>query len=57
MIIILQRLSPCSPTLSMCSYGRKRIIMLKTAGGWIFKHFFEDKNIFKELADRYNKDL
>ena len=36
---------------------RKRITMFKTAGGWIFKHFFDDSAIFKELADHYNKDL
>ena len=35
----------------------KRIIMFKTAGGWIFKHFFDDSAAFKELADYYNKDL
>ena len=34
---------------------RKRITMFKTAGGWIFKHFFDDSAIFKELADYYNK--
>ena len=31
--------------------------MFKTAGGWIFKHFFDDSAAFKELADYYNKDL
>ena len=31
--------------------------MFKAAGGWIFKHFFDDSAIFKELADHYNKDL
>ena len=36
---------------------RKRITMFKTAGGWIFKHFFDDSAIFKELADNYNKGL
>lgn len=36
---------------------RKRIIMFKTAGGWIFKHFFDDRKIFMDLADHYNKDL
>jgi hypothetical protein len=36
---------------------RKRIIIFKAAGGWIFKHFFDDSAIFWELADHYNKDL
>jgi len=36
---------------------RKRITMFKTASGWIFKHFFDDSAIFKELADYYNKGL
>lgn len=31
--------------------------MFKAAGGWIFKHFFDDSAIFWELADHYNKDL
>lgn len=31
--------------------------MFKTASGWIFKHFFDDSAIFKELADYYNKGL
>jgi len=31
--------------------------MFKTAGGWIFKHFFDDREIFRDLADHYNKDL
>ena len=36
---------------------RKRITMFKAAGGWIFKHFFDDSAIFWELADHYNKNL
>jgi hypothetical protein len=36
---------------------RKRIIIFKAAGGWVFKHFFDDSAIFRELADHYNKDL
>ena len=31
--------------------------MFRAAGGWIFKHFFDDSAIFKELADHYNKGL
>ncbi len=36
---------------------RKRITMFKAGGRWIFKHFFDDSEIFRELADYYNKDL
>jgi len=36
---------------------RKRITLFKTACGWIFKHFFDDSAVFKELADYYNKAL
>ena len=36
---------------------RKRIIIFKAAGCWIFKHFFDDSAIFWELADHYNKNL
>jgi hypothetical protein len=31
--------------------------MFKTAGSWIFKHFLDDSEIFRELADHYKKDL
>ena len=30
--------------------------MFKAAGGWIFKHFFDDKAIFKALVENYNED-
>ncbi len=36
---------------------RRRITVFMAAGGWIFKHFFDDSAIFKELAGYYNKDL
>jgi hypothetical protein len=35
---------------------QKSITIIKAGGHWIFKHFFEDKDIFKELADYYDKD-
>lgn len=34
----------------------KSITIIKAGSHWIFKHFFEDKGIFKELADYYDKD-
>lgn len=35
---------------------RKHITMFKVGKHWIFKHFFDDKDTFRELADYYNKD-
>jgi hypothetical protein len=35
---------------------RKRVIVFKMGKLWIFKHFFNDKELFKALADYYNKD-
>ncbi len=35
---------------------RKRITMFKIGKHWIFKHFFDDKETFWELADHYDKN-
>jgi hypothetical protein len=35
---------------------RKRINVFKVGKLWIFKHFFDDMEIFKSLADYYNQD-
>jgi hypothetical protein len=35
---------------------RRRITVFKVGCRWIFKHFFDHKEIFKELADHYDKD-
>jgi hypothetical protein len=35
---------------------KKSIAIIKAGSHWLFKHFFEDKDIFKELADYYDKD-
>ncbi|MBN1235824.1 MAG: hypothetical protein JW999_07220 [Methanotrichaceae archaeon] len=35
---------------------KKSITIIKAGRHWIFKHFFEDKEVFKELADYYDKD-
>jgi hypothetical protein len=35
---------------------RKRINVFKVGKLWMFKHFFDDKEIFKSLADYYNQD-
>jgi len=31
--------------------------MFRAAGGWILKHFFDDSEIFRKLADHCNNDL
>jgi hypothetical protein len=36
---------------------RKRITVFKVSKLWLFKCFFEDKEIFKALLGYYNKDL
>ncbi len=36
---------------------RKRITVFKLGKLWVFKHFFDNKEIFKALLDHYNKDL
>jgi hypothetical protein len=35
---------------------RKRIAVFKVGKLWLFKHFFDDKEIFKALLDYYNQD-
>ena len=35
---------------------KKEITIIKAGSHWLFKHFFEDKQIFQELADYYDKD-
>lgn len=36
---------------------RKRINVFKLGKLWVFKQFFENKELFKALLDYYNKDL
>jgi hypothetical protein len=35
---------------------RKHIIVFKVGSHWIFKHYFDDKAIFRDLAHHYDKD-
>ena len=35
---------------------KKSITIIKAGSHWIFKHFFEDRETFRELADYYDKD-
>ncbi len=36
---------------------RRRICVFKIGKLWAFKHFFEDKELFKALLDYYNQEL
>ena len=36
--------------------SKKSIIIIKAGSHWIFKHFFEDMETFRELAHYYDKD-
>lgn len=35
---------------------KKEITIIRAGNHWAFKHFFEDKETFRELADYYDKD-
>jgi len=35
---------------------KKEITIIRAGRHWAFKHFFEDKETFQELADYYDKD-
>ena len=35
---------------------RKSITVFKVGKLWLFKHFFEDRELFEALLDHYNKD-
>jgi hypothetical protein len=35
---------------------RSKICLFKLDKIWVFKHFFDDKTIFKALAENYNED-
>jgi hypothetical protein len=51
---------PDQPELKASTFDvikrRSRITLFKLGKLWIFKHFFEDKEMFKALADFYNED-
>ena len=36
--------------------SKNSITIIKAGSHWIFKHFFEDMETFRELADYYDKD-
>lgn len=35
---------------------KKSITIIKAGRHWIFKHFFEDRETFREIADYYDRD-
>jgi len=36
--------------------SKKQITIFKAGGHWVFKHYFDDRNIFMELVEYYDKD-
>jgi len=44
------------PTLDVDPPKREKINLFKIRKVWCFKHFFDDKEIFKELYEYYNQD-
>jgi hypothetical protein len=51
---------PDQPELKASSFDvikrRKKISLFKIGKIWVFKHFFEDKEMFKAMADFYNEN-
>jgi hypothetical protein len=51
---------PDQPELKASTFDvikrRRRISLFKLGKIWVFKHFFEDKEMFKALAEFYNED-
>ena len=35
---------------------RKHLIMFKLGKHWVLKHYFDDKDVFKDLVDNYDKE-
>lgn len=44
------------PENALPDSSKNRITIIKAGSHWIFKHFFEDMETFRELADFYDKD-
>ncbi len=44
------------PENTMPVTSKKSITIIKAGSHWIFKHFFDDAESFRELADYYDKD-
>ncbi len=53
-------MSTVQPELKAASFDvtkrRKRVTLFKIGKLWVFKHFFDDKDIFKSLAEFYNEN-
>ena len=44
------------PTVGTGRLKREKINLFKLGRLWCFKHFFDDKEIFRELKEYYNRD-
>ena len=51
---------PDQPELKASTFDvikrRKKVTLFKVGKLWVFKHFFDDKEMFKALAEFYNED-
>jgi hypothetical protein len=54
-LIIFGNYNSIRSSFRMSSCGAKRITLFKLGKLWVFKHFFDDKETFKVLAENYNE--
>jgi len=51
---------PSQPELNASTFDiiqrHKRLTLFKLGKLWVFKHFFDNKETFKALAENYNED-
>jgi hypothetical protein len=45
-----------SPTSDVVPERKKKLNIFKIGSLWCFKHFFEDKEMFRELLEYYNRE-
>ena len=45
-----------NPTLGIEQNQKKKLNIFKIGSLWCFKYFFDDKEIFRELIEYYNRD-
>jgi hypothetical protein len=56
-VVVLDKTEIMQPCTFDVVPKRKRINVFKVGKLWLFKYFFNNKDIFKALLDYYNKDL
>jgi len=56
MIIKLKGLSRVQARAFDVVQRKKRINIFRAGGGWIFKHYFEEQETFRDLAEYYDRN-